>query len=421
MTIKSITAYEILASGGYPTLEVQVTLTNGTTGVASVPYGVSAGSHEAVMLTDGDSQRYSGKGVLQAIENVKQIIAPILIGLPANEQRIIDEKMIALDSTSNKTRLGGNAILGVSVAVARAAARAKNIELYQHIIETFDTQVNLHTLPQPMMVSIEGGKHAHETTDLQEYCLTALQIDQSPTANIQKVLESYHQLRKILEREGLSTNVGNEGAFAPNGIKSNEAPFEYLLQAIQAAGFTPGQEIGISVDAAANEFFADNFYNLKVDQKNLTASELNSYYENWLQKYPAIKTLEDMHAEDDWEAWTAFKKITDKYNIPLIGDDLTVTSLTRLQEAIDKQAISAILIKLNQVGSLTETVDCCLLATQQNLMIVTSHRGGGETNDTAMVDLAVAVGSKYIKVGPTRGERVSKYNRLMEIERQLKQ
>lgn len=416
MTIREIEAYEILASGGYPTVAVTVTLDSGHTGKASVPYGASAGSHEAAVLMDGDKHRYHGKGMLQAVQNVLEKIAPAVSNLNPEDQRAIDNAMIALDGTPNKSTLGGNAILAVSLAVAKAVAKAKNQQLYQHIRETYQISSPLK-LPNPMVVVIEGGKHADDTTDLQEYCMTGLG-DTSPTENIRKSLESYHTLKKVLKAENLSTNVGNEGAFAPNGIPSNEAPFKYIIQAIEQAGYLPGTDIGISIDAAASEFYQDGEYNLVVENRILTAHELSQYYQTWLEKYP-IATIEDMFHEDDWQAWIDFQPIANRFNVPHIGDDLTVTNVTRLQQAIDKKAISGILIKLNQIGTLTETVDTCVLAKQHNLLVVPSHRGGGETNDASMVDLAVAVGGDYIKVGPTRGERVSKYNRLMAIERQL--
>lgn len=416
MKIAQIVAQEILASGGYPTIEVIATLEDGSEGRASVPYGASAGSHEATVLLDGDKERWSGKGMLQAISNIEKVIAPKVLGLDVYDQRILDEEMIALDGTSNKANLGGNAILAVSIAVANAAAKSKKIELFQHIIETFNTNVNLNTLPQPMVVAIEGGKHADETTDLQEFCFSAIRQNSTVAENVRMIMETYHQLAKVLKENKLSTNVGNEGAFAPNGIPNNEAPFAYMLQAIKQAGYVSGKDIGFSIDAAASEFFEDGKYNLKVEKRILSADELISYYESWMQKYPIV-TMEDMLHEDDWKNWAKLKQITDKFNVSLIGDDLTVTNVERLQRAIDENAISAILIKLNQIGTLTETVDCCMLANKNNLMTTTSHRGGGETNDATMVDVAVAVGSAFIKVGPTRGERVAKYNRLMEIER----
>lgn len=418
MKIKSIKSYEILASGGYPSLETQVELESGVVGTASVPYGVSAGSHEATVLLDGDEKRYNGKGMLKAITNVNDLIAHEIVGMDANEQIKIDQKMIELDGTENKAKLGGNAVLSVSLAVARAMANEKKVGLYEHVKQVYKIDNNFSTLPQPMMVVIEGGKHADETTDLQEYCISSINAD-SVKEGVRHVIESYHSLKKILKKNNLSTNVGNEGAFAPNGIPSNEAPFEYIVEAIKRAGYEPGKDLGISVDAAATEFYKDGKYHLAIDNKSLSADQLITYYEEWFQKYPIV-TVEDMHSEDDWEAWPKMLKLCEKYNIELIGDDLTVTNIKRLQQAIDKQAISSILIKLNQIGSLTETVETCLLAREHNMMTVFSHRGGGETNDTSMVDVAVAVGSSFIKVGPTRGERISKYNRLMEIERELR-
>lgn len=417
MKIISIDAYEILASGGYPTIEAAVELEDGTIGTASVPYGASAGSHEATVMMDGDAKRWNGKGMLKAVENIKTKITPLLIGMDGYDQRKIDETMITLDGTPNKASLGGNAILAVSIATANAAAKSKKVELYRHVIDTFGTGVDLSVLPQPMVVVIEGGKHAVDTTDLQEFCLSATR-KASVADNVQMIMETYHQLGKVLKENKLSTNVGNEGAFAPNGIPSNEAPFGYMLEAVKRAGYTAGKDIGFSIDAAASEFYEDGMYNLKLENRKLTGDELIAYFTTWLEKYP-IATVEDMLQEDDWANWGKFKLVTDKHNVPLIGDDLTVTNVTRLQRAIDEGSISAILIKLNQIGTLTETVDCCMLAKKHGLMTTTSHRGGGETNDATMVDVAVAVGSAFIKVGPTRGERVSKYNRLMQIERQL--
>ena len=417
MKIQNIHAEEILGSGGYPTIEATVTLEDGSIASSSVPYGASAGSHEATVMMDRDLSRWNGKGMLKAIKNIREIIAPVIIGMDAYDQRKIDETMIALDGTPNKGKLGGNAILAVSIAVANAAAKSKKLELYRHIVNTFQTGVDLKYLPQPMVVVIEGGKHADQTTDLQEFCLTATR-KATVAENVRMIMETYHQLGKVLKENKLSTNVGNEGAFAPNGIPTNESPFTYMTEAVQNAGYTPGQDIGFSIDAAASEFYQDGKYNLALEKKILTADELIAYYESWMGKY-SIATIEDGLAEDDWDNWSKLKLVTDNHHVSLIGDDLTVTSVERLQKAIDLNAISAILIKLNQIGTLTETVDCCLLAKQHGLMTITSHRGGGETNDTTMVDVAVAVGSAYIKVGPTRGERVAKYNRLMEIERQL--
>ncbi|MBP7768489.1 phosphopyruvate hydratase [Candidatus Woesebacteria bacterium] len=419
MQIRKISAYEIIASGGYPSLEVQVELESGVVGVASVPYGVSAGSHEATVLVDGDEHRYHGKGMLTAIASVNQEIAPHIIGLDAQDQEHIDTTMIQLDGTPQKSRLGGNAILAVSMACARAAAGALKKPLYKHIADTYTTQPNLDNLPQPMAVVIEGGKHADSSTDLQEFCFSVLKQG-SRAESVRMMLESYHALEHILHQNHLSTNVGNEGAFAPSGIPSNEAPLQYMYAAIQAAGYTPGVDIGFSIDAAANEFYKDGKYVLRMENRSVSAAELLAYIESWMTKYPII-TLEDPLAEDDWQNWVIAKQMCDTHQVKLIGDDLTVTNTLRLQKAIDLQAISSILIKLNQIGSLSETVACCKLAQQHGLTTVPSHRGGGETNDTAMVDLAVAVGASFIKVGPSRGERVAKYNRLLEIERELRQ
>lgn len=417
MKIKSVTAYEILASGGYPTVEARVELEGGFIATASVPYGASAGSHEASVLMDGDQARYNGQGMLSVVKTIREVLAPLVIGLDAADQRGLDEKMIVADGTPNKGKLGGNAILAVSLAAAQAEAVAQGKPFYQHIAETFQTGVDFKNLPSPMVVVIEGGKHADDTTDLQEFCISAVG-EGSAAEKVRQAMETYHALKKVLKTNKLSINVGNEGAFAPNGIPSNEAPFQYILEAIKTAGYEAGKDLSISVDAAASEFYHDGKYDLKVEGRQLTAGELISYYETWLRKYPIV-SVEDMLAEDDWENWVALKKITDQYKVELLGDDLTVTNPERLQKAIDLNAISAILIKLNQIGTLTETVDCCMLARKHGLMTTTSHRGGGETNDAAMVDLAVAVGSRFIKVGPTRGERVSKYNRLMAIEREL--
>lgn len=417
MKITKIHAYEILASGGYPTIEVKVELEDGSISASSVPYGASAGSHEATVMIDGDQSRWGGKGMLKAVSNINLIISPAILGMDAYDQRAIDKTMIDLDGTPSKSKLGGNAILAVSIGVASASAKSKKLELYRHIIQTFQTGVDLSSLPQPMVVAIEGGKHADDTTDLQEYCLTAIRKS-SLYENVRMIMETYHQLGKVLKENKLSTNVGSEGAFAPNGITSNEAPFTYLLEAIKRADYSAGKDIGISIDAAASEFYKDGKYHLSVEDKTFSPQDLINYYNTWLDKYPLV-SVEDMLHEDDWENWTKLKQITDKYQVELIGDDLTVTNPTRLQKAIDQKAISAILIKLNQIGTLTETIDCCLLAKAHGLKTITSHRGGGETNDVTMVDVAVAVGSSFIKVGPTRGERVSKYNRLMEIERQL--
>ena len=414
--IKTIKAREILASGGAPTLEVTVTLESGAIGEASVSYGASAGSHEATVLLDGDQNRYKGKGMLTAVNNINSTISEALMGMEASEQRKIDKTMISMDGTENKAKLGGNAILGVSMAVARAEALEEGLPLYKYLQKTFNL-VPVNTLPKPMIVMIEGGKHAAESTDLQEYMVSAMG-NRSACENVRMEMEIYDELKKILKREGKSTNVGNEGAFAPNGIENNEKPMEYLLEAIKNSGYIPGIDAGISIDAAATEIYDSQSltYNLKIENKKLSGKQLIEYFLPWLQKYPIV-SFEDMLSEDDWENWV---ELTSKVgNMPNIADDLTVTNLKRWQKAIEMKAANAILIKLNQAGSVTETIDCCIEAKENSMWTVPSHRGGGESNDTFMVDLAVAVGSEYIKVGPTRGERVCKYNRLMRIAEEM--
>jgi len=413
--IKTIQAREILASGGAPTIEATVTLETGAVGEASISYGASAGSKEAFVMLDGDNTRYNGKGMLNAINNIKEIISPALIGQEG--QQNIDRLMIELDGTENKSKLGGNAILAVSMAYARAEANDRRVELYEYLRETYGLE-KYNKLPKPMIVMIEGGKHADETTDLQEYLVSSLG-NRTAVENVRIQEEIYDQLKKILKREGLSTNVGNEGAFAPNGITSNEKPMEYLVEAIKNAGYIPGVDAGLGIDAAASEFQnkENGKYNLSIEGREITSEELMNYYVSWIDKYPFV-SWEDMLSEFDWENWP---KLVEKINgkFPLIADDLTVTNSKIWQEAIDKKAATAILIKLNQAGTVTETIECCKLAMANNFWTITSHRGGGESNDTFMVDLAVAVGSEYIKCGPTRGERVAKYNRLMRIEENL--
>jgi enolase len=417
--IQNIFAREILASGGAPSLEVTVTLESGSIGEASVSYGASAGSKEATVLLDGDKLRYGGKGMLVAINNINTKIKDVVVGMEASDQRGIDNKMIEVDGTINKAVLGGNAMLGVSLAVARAQAAEEKMPLYKYLRKAYGIGEIGWTMPKPMIVMIEGGKHADETTDLQEFMVGAMG-KKTAAENVRMEMEIYSALKNILKADKLSTNVGNEGAFAPNGITSNEKPMEYLTQAIINAGYIPGVDAGVGIDAAASEFYSEEThkYNLKLEGKELTSEELIAYYKPWIEKYK-IATMEDMLSEFDWDNWPKMvEAINGKF--PLIADDLTVTNATLWQKAIEMKAATAILIKLNQAGTLTETVDCCLLARKYNLMTMPSHRGGGETNDTFMVDLAVAVGSAYIKVGPTRGERVCKYNRLMRIEEELK-
>ena len=403
-----------MASGGAPSVEVTVTLESGVVGEASVSYGASAGSYEATVLLDEDEKRYNEKGMLGAVLNINSIIGPEVVEMEAGRQRELDEKMIGLDGTEFKTKLGGNSILGVSMAVARAEAEEEKLPLYKYLQKVYKLD-STDILPKPMVVMIEGGKHADNSTDIQEYLVSSLGV-KSAAEHVRAQLEIYEALKNVLKREGLSTNVGNEGAMAPSGIISNEKPIEYLVEAINNAGYVPGINAGISIDAAASEFFNDGKYNLKIENKILTSSELVEYYSSWLPKYPIV-SFEDMLDENDWENWVI---LTSKMgNMPNIADDLTATNLKRWQKAIEMKAATAILVKLNQAGTVSETIDCCRMAQENSMWTVVSHRGGGETNDTFMVDLGVAVGSEYIKCGPTRGERVAKYNRLMRIEEEM--
>jgi len=414
--IKSIKAREILSSGSTPSMEAVVELESGARGSFSVPYGASAGVHEAFVLLDNDKKRFLGKGMLKAVENVNSKIAPILVGLSAFDQKEIDRKMIDLDGTENKKNLGANAILAVSVAVARAAASEKKMPFYEYIREVFNAEIDGYKLPNPMMVVIEGGKHADQSTDFQEYMISPIGKS-SVKENVRCGIEVYLTLKKVLKEKGLSVNVGNEGAFAPSGLKSNEAPISIIIEAIEKAGYKPGEDVGISLDPAISEIFEDGKYQLAKDGKSLSSQEVIELFKDWIEKYPII-TLEDGLHEDDWENWPKLNTAVGE-KVAIITDDLTVTNPGRLKKAIETKCGNAILIKLNQIGTLTETVEACLLARKNNWMTIISHRGGGETNDTSMVDLAVAVNSGFIKVGPSRGERVCKYNRLMEIEEEL--
>jgi enolase len=379
-----------------------------------VPFGASAGIHEAKVLFDG-GKRYNGRGMLRAVNNINKVLAPKLKNKDAYDQVAIDQLMITQDGTESKKKLGGNAILGVSLAVARAAANARNLPLYKYIRRVFKLPIKKYVLPNPQMVVIEGGKHADNSTDFQEYMVAPIKGN-SIKEEVQAGIEVYLALKKVLKEKKLDSNVGNEGAYAPSGLKTNEAPLKLIQAAIKKAGYSK-KDIGIALDPATSEVFSNGKYHLKKEKKKLDSKGMIAYFQNWLKKYPEIITLEDPLHEDDWAFWP---EITKTSNIPIVGDDLTVTNPKRLQHAIDTKSISAILIKLNQIGTLTETIQTCMLARSNNLMTIVSHRGGGETNDTSMVDLAVAVNAAFIKVGPSRGERVCKYNRLMEIADELK-
>lgn len=417
-TIRSVTAWEILDSRGRPTLTVQVTLGSGAVGLASVPSGASTGSFEAVELRDGDAQRYGGQGVLTAVNNVRTEIAEALAGKDATDQEDIDHTLIALDGTANRSRLGANAILGASLAVARAAARHEGMPLYRYVANAGGRERggnNRCVLPVPQLNVLNGGRHADNPLDIQEFMLVPHGFDSFPRA-LQAGTETFHALRKLLLERGLSTGVGDEGGFAPALTASTEA-LDLLVAAIQGAGYTPGQEIALALDVAATEFFQDGRYHLSEAGKPLTAQELGALYDRWLERYPIV-SIEDAFAEEDWDAWAAYTQQQGE-KVQLVGDDLFVTNPQRLRRGIRRGVANSILIKLNQIGTLTETLRTIQLAQSSGYTAVISHRSG-ETDDTFIADLAVATGAGQIKAGaPSRGERVAKYNRLLAIGHQL--
>ncbi len=410
--IIGVWAREILDSRGNPTLEAEVELESGAVGWAAVPSGASTGSHEAVELRDGDPNRYLGKGVTKAVDNVNEIIAPEIIDLDATDQLGIDKLMIELDGTPNKGKLGANAILGVSMAVARAAASHMELPLYQYI-----GGINSRTLPIPMLNVINGGAHASNNLDIQEFMILPAGAH-SIGESIRAASETFKSLKGILDKEGLVTAVGDEGGMAPS-MKSNRQAFEYLLRAIEGAGYRPGEDIWITVDCAASEFYDSEkkLYNLKAEGKELDYSGMIDYYEGLIKDYPIV-SIEDPLAEDDWEGWTAMTAaVGDK--IQIVGDDIFVTNPNRIRRGIDEKAANAVLIKLNQIGSVTETLDAIKMALNAGWGAVISHRSG-ETEDTFIADLAVATGAGQIKTGSIcRGERIAKYNQLLRIEEEL--
>ena len=409
--IESIRAREVLDSRGNPTIEVDVMLSDGTEGRALVPSGASTGAHEAVELRDGDSSRYGGRGVLKAVENVRQQIAPAIIGMSALEQKTIDERMIELDGTPNKSRLGANAILGVSLAVAHAAANFNEVALYRYLAGLNSANV----LPVPMMNIVNGGKHAENSTDFQEFMIVPLGAKSFAQA-LQIGAEVYQALKRVLEGKGLNTNVGDEGGFAPS-LPSNRDAVELIVAAIESAGYKPGVDCFVALDPAASEFFEDGKYVLAREGVSLSSTEMVDYYAGWVLSYPII-SIEDGMAEDDWDGWRSLMdRIGQK--IQLVGDDLYVTSVERLSRGIREGASNSILIKPNQVGTLTETVEAIEMAKRAGWTAVVSHRSG-ETEDTTIADLAVAMNTGFIKSGaPCRSERVAKYNRLLRIEEEL--
>ena len=407
--IKSIRAREILDSRGNPTLEVEVTLADGSFGRAAVPSGASTGTYEAVELRDGGS-RYQGLGVLKAIASVNQDIAAALEGLTFTDQTSVDQKLIELDGTEDKSRLGANAILGTSLAIAHAAASQSHIPLYQYLGQT-DT----YTLPVPLMNILNGGKHAANSTDFQEFMVVPAGAPSFRQA-LQMGTEVYHALKRVLKDRGLNTNVGDEGGFAPSLAANNQA-VATILSAIEKAGYQPGKDCFIALDPAASEFYKDGKYILPQEGVSLSSRQMVDYYADWVGRYPII-SIEDGLAEDDWEGWQLLtQKLGDK--IQLVGDDLYVTNINRLRRGIELKASNSILAKLNQIGTLTETVAAIRMAQQAGWTAVVSHRSG-ETEDTTIADLAVGLNTGQIKTGaPCRSERTAKYNRLLRIEAEL--
>ncbi len=408
-SIEFVDARQILDSRGNPTIEVQVVLDDGAEGRAAVPSGASTGAFEAVELRDGDAAHYGGKGVQKAVENVIEQIAPEVIGMEADEQRLLDQAMIELDGTDNKAKLGANAILGVSLAVAHAAAEAAGLPLYRYL---GGPTANL--LPVPMMNILNGGSHADSNVDIQEFMIAPI-----GAATFAEALEMgagvYHSLKAVLKGRGLATGLGDEGGFAPN-LDSNAAALDLIIEAIEKAGYTPGKDVALALDAAASEFYnADGTYNFEGGKK--TADEMATYYGELVAKYPLV-SLEDPLNEDDWEGW---RKLTEQLGdkVQLVGDDLFVTNVTRLQKGIDTSTANSLLVKVNQIGSLTETIDAVTLAHRSGYTTMMSHRSG-ETEDTTIADLVVALGCGQIKSGaPARTERVAKYNQLLRIEEDL--
>ncbi|MFC6333279.1 phosphopyruvate hydratase [Paenibacillus septentrionalis] len=408
--IVDVYAREVLDSRGNPTVEVEVSLESGGKGRAIVPSGASTGAYEAVELRDGDKSRYLGKGVLKAVENVNTIIAPEIIGLDALDQVAIDRKMIQLDGTPNKAKLGANAILAVSMAVARAAADALDVPLY-----TYLGGFNAKVLPVPMMNIINGGEHADNNIDVQEFMVLPVGAENFKEA-LRIGAEIFHSLKAVLHDKGLNTAVGDEGGFAPN-LQSNEEAITTIITAIERAGYKPGEDVFLGMDVASTEFFKDGKYVLAGEGKSFTSAEFVDLLESWVDKYP-ILTIEDGCSEDDWEGW---KLLTDRLGkkVQLVGDDLFVTNTERLYDGIEKGVGNSILVKVNQIGTLTETFDAIEMAKRAGYTAVISHRSG-ESEDSTIADIAVATNAGQIKTGaPSRTDRVAKYNQLLRIEDQL--
>ena len=411
-TIEDIVAREILDSRGNPTVEVEVVLAGGAMGRAAVPSGASTGVHEAVELRDGDEARFGGKGVLKAVENVNTVIADALVGWDALDQVGIDRLLIDLDGTENKGALGANAILGVSLAVAHAAAAALEVPLFRYL-----GGVHAHVLPVPMMNILNGGKHAVDSTDFQEFMIVPAGAETFGEA-LRWGVETYHALKRVLKKRGYSTNVGDEGGFAPS-LGSNEEAVEVILEAIQTAGYRPGEDIFLALDPATSEIYdeAEKVYVLKKEGRRLRGEEMVRFWEDWVNRYPIV-SIEDGLAEDDWEHWRLLHEALGE-RVQLVGDDLLVTNVKRIARAIEERACNALLLKVNQIGTLTEAMAAAQMAQRAGWNVVVSHRSG-ETEDTTIADLAVALNAGQIKTGaPARADRTAKYNQLLRIEEYL--
>ena len=411
--IIDIRSREVLDSRGNPTVEVDVLTAKGIMGRAIVPSGASTGKHEAVELRDGDKSRFLGRGVLKAVENVNEIIREELIGEDVFDQIRIDERMLELDGTENKSNFGANAILGVSLAVAKAAAHESNMPLYRYI-----GGAGAHTLPVPMMNILNGGSHADNSIDFQEFMVMPIGAEYF-SESLRMGVEVFHALKDVLKSKGYSTNVGDEGGFAPN-LKSNEEAIETILFAIEKAGYKPGEEIMIALDPASSEYYLEDeavYHFKKSSGEKLSSSDMVAYWKSWVNKYPII-SIEDALAEDDWSGWNLFTKEVG-HKVQIVGDDLFVTNPNRLKRGIDEKSANAILIKLNQIGTLTETLDVINMAKNASFNNVISHRSG-ETEDTTIADLAVAMNTGQIKTGSgSRTDRMAKYNQLLRIEEDL--
>ena len=410
--IVDVFSRQIMDSRGNPTVEVDVYLESGAFGRAAVPSGASTGEHEAMELRDGDQSVYLGKGVTKAVANVNEVLSDVVIGMEAVEQRAVDEKMIEADGTDNKSKYGANAILGISLATAKAAAMDFDLTLYEYLGGEDAT-----LLPAPMMNILNGGEHADNNVDFQEFMVFPLGASTFKQA-LQMGAETFHQLKSVLKTRGMNTAVGDEGGFAPN-LRSNEEAVEVILEAIEKTGYMAGKDLCIALDVASSEIYdpATGLYSLAGEGRTLNSEEIVDFYADWISKYPIV-SIEDGMDENDWEGWQKlYAKLGDK--VQLVGDDLTVTNPVRLQKAIDLTAMNSILIKLNQIGTLTETLDTIKLAHENNMTCVISHRSG-ETEDTTIADLAVATGAGQIKTGSaSRSDRIAKYNQLLRIEEEL--